>query len=301
MYDDSKQTINKSGFFGAITACLMWGILPIYWKMMQDVSSTEIIAHRILWSFVFMAGLCFALRKKSNIINELKIVLKDRYKLFLIALGGFLISINWLVYIWAVNHNKVLETSLGYYIYPLCNVVIAMVFLEEKLYFGQKIAICLAFLGVANLVVTFGSLPWVALLLALSMSFYALIKKKVALGGIAGMLAETMFIAPLALLYLLGSYSQVSYAFPILSKTTFLLIGTGIITAIPLILFANSINKLSLSLIGFIQYSTPTITFLMGVFLFNEHFTRMHLITFVMIWVSLIVFTISAKKHSKSM
>ncbi|MEG6584750.1 EamA family transporter RarD [Dendrosporobacter sp. 1207_IL3150] len=289
-----KSSKNMAGgIFSALGAYVIWGILPIYWKLVSEVPAHEVLAHRIFWSFVFMACIILALNKGNDFIAEFRDLLAKKKKLAWVVLGAVLISLNWFIYIWAVNDNRVIETSLGYYINPLFNVIIGIVVLHERLSFWQLISVCLAALGVVNMALNLGSLPWVALVLAISFGIYGLCKKKAGLAAITSITLETLIIAPFAGIYLAYIHYQ-GNGFPLtISVTTGYLIGTGIVTAVPLLLFSSSANKLPLSLLGFIQYVSPSIGLLLGIFLYHEAFTLIHMVSFGFIWLALLVFSLA--------
>lgn len=197
-------------------------------------------------------------------------------------MGSIFISINWFIYIWAVNNNRVIETSLGYYINPLFSVLLGIIILKKKLSFWQAISVALAMIGVLYMTMNFGSVPWVALLLAVSFGFYGLCKKVADISPITSITIETFLMTPIALLYILYLDFHSTGSFNGISTTSGFLLGSGMITAIPLLLFAYSANKLSLITLGFVQYLSPTIALLLGVFLYHESFTGVHVISFVL-------------------
>lgn len=281
------------GILSAIAAYVFWGILPMYWKLIAEIPAHEILAHRIFWSFIFMACLLTVMKKNQAFYVECRQVAAQPRKLFGVVAGAVLISVNWFIYIWAVNDNRIIETSLGYYINPLFNVLIGMILLHERLSFWQLIAVVLAAIGVLNLALNFGSIPWVAIVLAVSFSCYGLCKKIAGLSAMTSITIETLLIAPFSFIYLLFLHTTGKGLPFTLSPQSVLLIGTGVVTAIPLLLFSNSANKLSLTVLGLIQYVSPTIGLLLGIFLFHETFTYVHLVSFGFIWLALLVFSLS--------
>ncbi len=286
------QNDRTRGIGSAICAYLMWGFLPIYWKLLRQAGAMEILAHRVLWSLFFLIVLLLITRRLSSFLEEVRGIVKEPRRVLGVLIATVLISLNWLVYIWAVNDNRIIETSLGYYINPLVNVLFGVALLKEKLTTRQYVAVALAILGVLNLVMHFGAIPWVALSLAASFSLYGLCKKLLGIAAISGITLETLLISPLALTYLWFLHSQESGAFgPANSSITALFIGSGVLTALPMVLFANAANRLPLSLLGFIQYLSPTIALLTGVFLYQEAFTQAHGITFGLIWLALALFS----------
>ena len=282
------------GMASAASAYIMWGFFPIYWKTIFFVPSLEVLAHRVVWCLVFMAVLLLMAGKIKDFYNELREIVINPKQLVSLVFASLFISVNWLTFIWAVSNNHIIETSLGYYINPLVCVLLGIIFLKEKLSFWQTVSFVLAFIGVLNMTLNYGSFPWISLILAVSFGLYGLLKKVIKLGAIAGITSETLIVSPVALMYLIYIYKSGNGAFgtgsPVVSG---LLIGGGIITAVPLILFSAGAIRLPLSTIGFLQYIAPTITLLLGVFLYHEPFTTAHIISFVFIWVALIIYSLS--------
>lgn len=286
------------GITSAIGAYVLWGILPIYWKLVSSVPSQEILAHRIVWSFLFMVLILIVTRKIKTFRNELSQIVSKPIKIFGIIMSSVLISINWFTYIWAVNNNHVVETSLGYYINPLVSVVLGIIVFKEKLSFWQMVAFFLALIGVLNITFHFGAFPWVAITLAISFALYGLSKKTVNTGALTGLTLETLLISPFALAYLSlyahsSGHGALSADNPLISG---LIVGAGIVTAIPLILFASGAKRLPLSVIGFLQYIAPTLMLILGVFLYHEPFTHVHIISFSFIWIALTIFSLAKTK-----
>ena len=286
------KTLPTRGILSALGAYLLWGLLPVYWKLLKQASALEILSHRVLWSLLFLLILLVITRRIGLFRQETQTVLTQPRKMLGILATASLISVNWLVYIWAVNDNRIVETSLGYYINPLVNVLIGVLLLKEKLSRRQYFAVFLAACGVLNLVLHFGSFPWVALSLAISFSLYGLCKKTLGLGATTGIILETGLLAPLTLAYLTWLHFAGSSVFgPAMPFETAMLVGAGIVTALPLVLFANAANQLPLSMLGFIQYLSPTIALLSGVFLYHEPFTTAHAVSFGLIWLALLVYS----------
>lgn len=289
----------RLGIIYAIIAYIIWGILPLYWKLVESVPPWEILAHRILWSFVFMIIFILVIRRWSLFVQELRTLFKSRKKLLGITIASLLISLNWVTYIWAVNTDRVLDASLGYYINPLINVLFGYLFLKERFSYIQWTAITLVIVGVSYMTLNAGTTPWAAIILAVTFALYGLIKKVLDLNAINGLAIETLIVAPIAFIYIatlmFNGSSSLSF-----SIEGLVLLGTGAVTAIPLLLFAQGAKRIPLSLIGFLQYIAPTLMFLLGVFLFNEPFTSVHVVTFSFIWVGLILYSyerIKALKH----
>jgi chloramphenicol-sensitive protein RarD len=280
----------QSGIWYGIAAYASWGILPLYWKMLQRIPAIEILAHRVLWSFVFIMILAGLNRRWSEVHKA--IGNPEKRGLFLIA--AVLITANWFIYIWAVNSGHIVECSMGYYINPLFSVFLGVFFLKEKLNYWQIFSIVLACAGVLFIAAQYGKIPWVALLLALTFGLYGLVKKLIRVEAMVGLTLETLIAAPFSLGYVLflqiygkGAIGNITL------PETMMLLGAGIITAFPLLWFAQAANRIPLSTMGFLQYLSPTISLLLGVFIYRERFTHTHLISFGMIWVALVVYSCS--------
>ncbi|MBX3011810.1 MAG: EamA family transporter RarD [Caldilineaceae bacterium] len=272
----------------ALGAYLAWGFLPIFWKAVQAATPLEILAHRIVWSLLLLVGiLCY--RRQWG---WLALALRDRRICITFALTALLLGINWLTYIWAVNAGHVLETSLGYFMNPLVNVLFAVLFLQERIRPGQWLAVGIAALGVLYLTVNAGSLPWIGLTLAFSFAGYGLLRKTAALNSLEGLTLESSFLFLPALFYLLyleGSGQAVfGHTDP---STTLLLVLTGGFTAFPLLLFAAGARRIPFSLVGLLQYTAPTIQFLLGIYLYGEPFSFSKLIGFACIWLALLLYS----------
>ncbi|GIO10109.1 transporter [Brevibacillus reuszeri] len=281
----------KQGVFYAIAAYFMWGLLPLYWKVFQAMGAWEILAHRIVWSVVFVA-IIIVVTKRARKLRESVSGAKMVGALIVCSL---LISANWLLYIWAVNNDQVMQTSLGYYMNPLITVLMGVIFLKEKMHVGQWVSLALASCGVLYITIQYGEFPWVALSLALTFAFYGLAKKLVKLEAIIGLAWETLFVAPIALAYLLMIQINGTETVSALAWWQVLLLTlAGVGTALPLYWFAQAAARLPLSMIGFIQYLSPTISLLSAIFLFHEPFTTTHMISFSLIWGALIIFTVSS-------
>ncbi|MRH44047.1 EamA family transporter RarD [Aquibacillus halophilus] len=286
----------KLGVIYAGSAYLLWGFLPIFWKTLQQVPAGTILAHRIVWSFVFMVILLLALRKWNSFVLECKAIIRDRKRLIGISMASLVISMNWLIFIWAVNSDHVIQASLGYYINPLISILLGMFILKEKLTRWQLYSFLLAAIGVSYLTLNFGVFPWVSIVLALSFGMYGLLKKTVAISPLFGLTIETMIVFPVALVYLVIQQVQLGELPNMITPTSGLLIAGGVVTAIPLLLFASGAKRIPLSMIGFLQYFAPTLMLILGVFLYNEVFTNAHLIAFICIWTALAIYTVSRTK-----
>jgi chloramphenicol-sensitive protein RarD len=287
---DVQKRENLIGTWYAISAYIVWGILPLYWKALIHVPAREILAYRVIWSFVFLC-LFSTIRKRWPEIKQAYTHKRNRMSSLLSAL---IIGAIWFIFIWAINANHVVEASLGYYISPLISVVLGMIFLSERLTFWQNIAFVLATLGVAFLTIQYGRFPWIALSLGVGFALYGLLRKTSRVGSITGLTAETSLLSPLALIYIFFLFYQKSSAVEGAAiYTHLLLVGAGIVTAVPLVWFTKGARRIPLSMIGFFQYLAPTISLLLGIFVFKEPFTTTHLISFSLVWAALILYTSS--------
>jgi chloramphenicol-sensitive protein RarD len=277
----------RSGIISATLAFLCWGLFPLYFRALGEVPSMQILAHRMVWSLGFLL-IVLALRRQWK---WLAIVREPRVLGSFVA-SAFLLSANWLVYIWAVTNGHVIEASLGYFINPLVNIMLGFLMLKERMRPAQWGAIGLAALGVAWLTWQSGSVPWIALMLAFSFGAYGLLRKTAALGALEGLSLETMVLFPLAAGYLVWLTVQGDNLFLTTASDTtrWLLIAAGPLTAIPLLLFANGARQIPLSILGLLQYLSPTLQFLLGVLLFQEAFSAERLVGFVLIWTALLLF-----------
>lgn len=272
---------------------ICWGTLPIYWKLLGGVPAYEIIANRIFWSFIFMIAVLVVGAKVRIFKLEMRELFQNRKRIFGVAIGSCLVSINWFTYVWAVGDGRLVECSFGYYINPLVNVLFGVTILRERLSLWQFVAVILAAAGVMNLTLHFGSPPWVALCLAVSMALYSLCKKVTGLTAVSGMTIETALLTPFAAAFLLYLYSKGQGHPPAFDLVGVLLIMSGTATAIPLLLFAHSLNQLSMTVMGFLQYISPTITLILGIVLYGEDFTPTHRVAFAFIWAAIILFTLA--------
>lgn len=278
------------GVISAATAFLIWGASPIYWNLLKAVPALEILTHRIAWSFIFLAPLVLIQGRR-----ELISALKDKFNLMMLTVSTLMVALNWLIYIWAVTHDQVLQASLGYFICPLVNVVLGTVFLKERLRRAQIVAVVLAAGGVFYLTIYLGQIPWVALSLAISFGLYGLIRKTVATGALVGLTVETLLLFIPAVVYLFyldridaGFFWRDGW------RVSIILIGTILPTAPPLLLFTFGARRLNLSTVGFLQYIMPSCAFMLAVFLYQEPFEKAQLFTFVAIWVALAIFSIDS-------
>jgi len=278
----------------AVGAYLLWGILPVYWKMLQAVPPVQILAHRIFWAFAFLLGLLVASGKLAGFWKETRQLAGQPRKMAAVLIAAVILNLNWLTYIWAVNSDHIVQTSLGYYINPLVSVLLGILFLKERLSFWQLLAFLLAAIGVFSLTLQYGAFPWVAIILALTFGLYGLFKKTIDIGSITGLTLETLLTCSFAVPYLIYVSNAGSSHFQCaLSTTSLLLIGAGAVTAVPLVLFAAGAKRLPLFVVGFLQYISPTMGLLLGVLVYHEPFTRGHLGSFIIIWMGLLLFSLS--------
>ncbi|MCB1419749.1 MAG: EamA family transporter RarD [Notoacmeibacter sp.] len=284
------------GFLFALAAYLMWGFLPFYMKAVAHIPAQEVIAHRVLWS-IPVAGLVLIVLRRTS---ELRAALKNPSMIRMAMLTAALISINWGIYVWAVGNGRALETALGYYINPLFSVFLAFTILKEKLTALQWVAIALAIMAVGILTWEAGGLPWVSLALCVSWGFYAFFRKTLPIGPNQGFLLEVLILSPFALGYLVWTWTQgTSHFGPTGAMDVVLLLGTGLVTAIPLITYANGAKLLRLSTIGIMQYIAPTMIFVIAIFAFKEPFNTTRLVAFGFIWAALVVYTWSMLSEAR--
>lgn len=289
----------KFGMVNGISAYLIWGLLPIYWKLLDYYGADIVFSHRIIWSFVFMIFLLLFTKQFTPFLQECKRIFTNIKSLFLMIIIALFISTNWLTFIWAVQNDYVIQTSLGYYINPLVNILLGVVVLKERLSKAQTISCILAFIGVTYMTFSYGVFPWVSLVLATSFGLYGLMKKIANIHSMYSLAIETALILPFVLIYLIYVYDfRLAMNFDLVGQNI-LLIFTGVATAVPLLLFGSAVRYLTYSMVGFLQYIAPTIMLFIGVFLYNEPFTFDHLITFLFIWVALVVYISSTFKLGK--
>lgn len=279
---------NKGVLYG-LGAYLMWGFFPIYFKALQSVPALEIIFHRVVWSFIFLAIL-ISLRREWPHLRATTLRPKT---LAIYAIAAVLLGSNWLIYVWAVNAGHVVETSLGYFINPLVSVLLGVILLREKLRPWQWFPVGLASAGVLYMTIRFGSLPWIALALAFTFGTYGLVKKISPLNSLDGLTLETaiLFLPALSYLLFLGLQGNGAFGYSGLSGSLLLALA-GILTSLPLLLFASAARSIPLSLIGILQFVAPTCQFLLGVLLYKEPFTQVQMVGFSLIWLALLFFTV---------
>jgi chloramphenicol-sensitive protein RarD len=285
------QKTAAAGLCYGICAYLIWGFFPVYFKALASVPALQVVSHRIVWSVLFL-GIIIGVRGTWRDLRE---AFRNRRAVALLTVSALLIAANWLVFIIAVGHAQVIQSSLGYFMTPFISVLLGVLFLQERLRRMQLVSLVLAVVGVLLLTIQYGRFPWVALILALTFGSYGLLRKIVTVDSLTGLTVETLLLAPAALGYLLYVSRQGSGAFP--SQNTVinsLLPLAGVATAVPLLFFASAARRLRLATIGFLQYLTPTMHFLLAVLLYKEPFTRAHLTSFLFIWTGLCCYSYDA-------
>lgn len=289
------ETDFRDGVVAALAAYLIWGFLPVYFKTVGTVDPLEVLTHRVIWAVPFGAVILTMRRQWP----EVKRALTHRAMLAWLSLSALFIGLNWFVYIWAIQDERIFETSLGYYINPLTNMLVGVFLFGERLRSFQLLAVALAAIGVLILTVSGGEVPWVALFLALSFTVYAVIRKKVVIGGMPGLFVETLLLAPLALIWFawISTSGQTMFASGD-SMLTFWLMMAGPITALPLLCFALAARRLPLTTIGFMQFLAPTLQFGTGVY-YGETLTTAHMICFSFIWIAVLVFSLDAVRTGR--
>lgn len=290
MMKQDNSLHNKYGALNGALAFTIWGLLPLYWKLLKKISPVELLAHRILWSFVFMVMLLLC--KKS--LHKMTVCFRNVKDMILTGFCALLICINWLVYIWAVNSGHVLEASMGYYMNPLIAVFLGVTVFREKLPAVRTAALILAAAGILIQTFSYGKTPWISILLAVSFAAYGALKKSVHTDAETGIAMETFLMTPFALGYICfrqisgsGVFGQISLG------TGILLICSGAATAAPLLMFSRSTKMIKLSTVGFLQYISPTISFLLGILVFHEQISPAETVSFTMIWLAVALFLLS--------
>lgn len=287
----------RQGVIYGLSAYLCWGFFPVYFKAVKLVPPLEMVAHRIVWSLAFLLLL---ISWKGSWRSMIDILAKPKFLAALLA-STLLLATNWLVFIYAVGAGEVLQSSLGYFINPLVSVLLGFVFLRERLEKLQWLSLFLAALGVLYLALQYGSMPWISLILAVSFGLYGLIRKSLHVEPLVGLAVETLLLAPVAFLYIVTLQGSGSAVFMASSLKLDLLVPlAGIITAIPLLLFAAAAKRLRLATVGFLQYITPTMHFLLAVLVYGETFTHTHLISFLFIWSGLALYSLHAYRAVKA-
>lgn len=290
MQQSPESKKQRSGVIYGVVAFSAWGILPLYWKVLKQVPAIEILSHRIVWSFVFVIGILWA-AKSWPVVQAALATAKIRLAVFLCAIC---IGVNWFLYIWAVNSGHIVDSSMGYYINPLFSVFLGVLVLRERLNFWQKVSLGLAILGLLIIAFHYGRIPMVSLSLALTFGLYGLFKKLANLDSLISLALETAVLAPFALGFLIWQQFRGLAAFGTGSFiVTIMLVGAGVVTAMPLYWFGQATRRVSLATVGFTQYLSPTFSLILGIFLYKEKFTSVHLLSFGLIWAALVLYSLS--------
>jgi chloramphenicol-sensitive protein RarD len=296
--EKSQHGAERLGVTAALGAYIFWGLAPIYFKLIQSVPALEIIVHRILWSIPMLAAFLL-LRDRKTFIERMRL---PRRTILILLFCGLLVAGNWLIFVWAVTHDQILATSLGYFIGPLVNFLLGFVFLKERLTRIQTIGVAIAFCGTVYLGWFLGTPPWISLGLAFSFGFYGLIRKMLPVGPIVGLLWETLLLAPLAIGFVIWASDQGSLQFGSGDAVVnALLILAGLVTILPLVWFNAAARTLDLSTLGFFQYIAPSMTFLLSVFVYGEPFTRGYAVAFACIWFALAMVSIESVRRHRQM
>lgn len=290
--ETSEQAASRSAAVGVaygLGAFVAWGLCPIYFKAVAHVPAEEVLAHRVVWSVLFLLIVIMATGRRDS----LAAVLRQPQVLRMLMLSTLLIAVNWFVFIWAIARNELMQASLGYFINPLMNVLLGFLFFRERLRSWQKVSVVLAAIGVLYLTINYGRFPWIALVLATSFGFYGLVRKVAKVGPMVGLTLETGMLLPLAIVYLVVVNTQGQGTFLAGSRADDLLLASaGVVTAVPLLWFTNAARRLRLSTVGFLQYLAPTGQFLLAVFAYGEAFSRTHAIAFSCIWAALLIYSV---------
>jgi len=279
---------SRAGVIAAVCAFVFWGMAPVYWKQVGHVPAFEVLCHRVLWS-LFFVGILLSARSGWSAFRA---IFSSKRTMFLLTISGCLIGGNWGLYIWAVNHGMVLQTSLGYYITPLVSMMLGVAVFKDKIRPIQLCAVFLAVAGVVTQLIMVGELPWVSIVLSVSFALYGLLRKLANVESISGLMFETVLLIPFVLFYLGSLELQGTASFLHIDRLTdFYLIFAGVITSLPLMWFAYAACRLRLTTLGLLQYIAPSLAFMQGIFLFNEPFSMGHLFTFMFIWSALALYS----------
>lgn len=291
----SDAAASRKGLIAALAAFTIWGLAPAYWKLLVGIPAAETVAHRVWWALLVLAAM-LAFSQGFGVLQRL---LREPRLVAILATTTALTAINWLLFVWAILNGHVLESSLGYFIAPLINVLLGSLFLGERLRPAQFIAVLLATGGVLWRVWNLGTLPWIPLSLAVTFALYGLLRKRAPVGALDGLFVETLMGAPFAVAWLAWlSWHRMGH-FGAEPATMAALIGTGVVTAVPFLLFAYGARRLSLTTLGFAQYIGPSLQFVLAVFVYHEAFDHVSLVGFVCIWLALAVFSVEAWRHSR--
>lgn len=299
--DIVNQNQTKLGLTNGIAAYITWGFLPIYWKLLESYDAIIVFSHRIIWSFIFMLLLIFITKQWKLFWREWKRVTRNMRTFSLLLCIAFLISMNWMIFIWAVQNGYVIQSSLGYYMNPLINILLGVFFLKEKLTNAQMIACVLAFIAVCYLTIYYGVFPWISLSLAFTFGLYGLLKKLVNMHAMYGLAIETILIVPFIIVYFFVTDHPIFILTDGMLTENILLLFSGVATAVPLLLFGSAVKYLPYTTMGFLQYIAPTLMLFIGVFLYKETFTYAHGITFSLIWFALILYMMANYQEFRKM
>lgn len=292
----STMTDKSSGYCNVILSYLIWGVLPIYWKTMSAFPASDILVHRIIWSFAFTALLLSYYKNWGDFFKNFS----SLREIVILISRAFFLGINAFIYVWGINHGYVVDCSFGYFIMPLVIVLMSFIFLKEKLSKLEIVSFFLALLGVFNLILSYGKFPWLALSLAITFAIYALLRKTSKHGPISGLAAEVAVLSIPASSYLVlsGTANNWIYYRDISFLTSLIILGAGVVTVVPLLFYIHGIKSIKLSSVGMLQYINPTCVFILGIFLYNEKFSSVYFATFVMIWISIIIFSYDSVKRA---
>ena len=286
----STKPVAFAGMFYAIAAYTMWGIAPLYFKQITEVPPTDILMHRVIWSALLLCVLLVVLKQ----IGKMKAIFASKKLMLSLAAASVLLGANWLLFIWAINSNYMLEASLGYYINPIINVFLGRLILQERLRPLQKFAVFLAIAGVVNIIVAHGTLPWIALTLACTFSVYGLIRKQIPVEPMPGLFMETLVLLPFAILYWAMFAGEQSNMLTNDWELNGWLLAAGVVTTMPLLAFNAAAKRILFTTLGLFQYIGPTLMFILAVWLYQEPLESARLTTFALVWVGLLLFSIDA-------
>ena len=287
---NEPKSEKAAGVLYTLGAFTLWGVLPLYWRALKQVPSPQILAHRIFWAYVFVIVIVLFRRRWKDIRRSIS----SPRNWLTCSVSAFFIGVNWFLYVWAVNTDHVVETSMGYFINPIISVLLGILFLRERLGFWKSIAVLLALSGVLYMTVKYGQLPWIAVTLAVCFGMYGLMRKIANVDSITGLFVETSLLSPIVITYLVIQAASGKSSFGASTGLThLLLIFSGVVTAMPIIWFAHGTRRIPLSTVGFIQYLAPSLQLVIAVLVFREPFTRIHLTSFGLIWGALLLFSLS--------
>jgi chloramphenicol-sensitive protein RarD len=292
---DSPKAL-QTGVLLGIAAYFWWGFFPAYFKLLDHLSAVTILCHRIIWSFVFLVMLIVLTRRHAEVLS----IFRQRKVVLTLCISTLLITGNWLTFLFAVNAGHVLQSSLGYFMTPLLSILLGFLFLGERLNRWQNVSLLLTIAGVLWLTIAQGELPWISLLLAFTFGTYGLLRKQVNVDSLIGLTVETMLLTPIALGTLFYLDIEGTPFFGELSVDPLFLLLSGVVTAVPLLLFAASARRLRLATVGFLQYITPTLHFLLAIFAFREPFSTVHAVSFALIWAALLIYTVASLRRTPS-